>query len=135
MRILIDTNVLISAFVFGGRTRAFLLELLQSDHELIVTEYVEKELQEKLKAKWPDQQEKLLSLFKAIDFKFCKSAVDIHGVLRDPKDDPVLADARLHHVDVILTGDKDFLEADIDYPIILSPSLLDSWMKEKKSFT
>ena len=69
MRILIDTNVLISAFVFGGKAG------------------------------------KLMEL-------------------RDKKDIPILCDALFHNVDIILSGDKDFLEAGLDNPLVFSPSML-----------
>lgn len=42
------------------------------------------------------------------------------GQLRDVKDIPVLSDALHHHIDVILTGDKDFLEAELEYTLIYS---------------
>ena len=40
------------------------------------------------------------------------------------KDIPVLSDALYHKIDMILTGDKDFLEANLDKPLIFSPSML-----------
>jgi hypothetical protein len=29
-----------------------------------------------------------------------------------------------HHADIILSGDKDFIEADIERPLVFSPSML-----------
>jgi predicted nucleic acid-binding protein len=46
------------------------------------------------------------------------------GNLRDAKDIPVLSDALFHHADIILSGDKDFIEADIERPLVFSPSML-----------
>jgi predicted nucleic acid-binding protein len=37
-------------------------------------------------------------------------------LIRDPKDQPILNAAIVGGVDVILTGDKDFLCLDLDYP-------------------
>ena len=59
MKIMLDTNVLISAFVFGGKTGNLLIKLLSSGHELLVSEYIDKELKEKLELKWPDKAEKV----------------------------------------------------------------------------
>jgi hypothetical protein len=36
----------------------------------------------------------------------------------------MLSDAMTHKVDVILTGDRDFLEANLDYPQIFSPAMM-----------
>ena len=54
------------------------------------------------------------------------------GSLRDPKDIPVLSDALFHQVDVILSGDKDFLEADLEYPLVLSPATMLEFLENKK---
>ena len=40
MRILIDTNVLISAFVFGGKAGKLMELLFDESHELLVSAYV-----------------------------------------------------------------------------------------------
>ena len=42
--------------------------------------------------------------------------------VRDEKDRPILLAALYSGADIILTGDKDLLDADIDYPKIMSPS-------------
>ena len=54
----------------------------------------------------------------------------ILGQLRDKKDIPVLSDAIYHGVNILLTGDKDFLETDIATPKIISPSdLLENFLR------
>lgn len=42
--------------------------------------------------------------------------------IRDIKDRPILRAALKENVDVLLTGDKDFLESKIDKPLMLMPS-------------
>lgn len=91
MKIMLDTNVLISAFVFGGKVREVLATLFETDCDIYVSEYVDEEFL---------------------------------GQLRDAKDIPVLSDAIYHGADILLTGDKDFLEADIETPQIISPAEL-----------
>jgi hypothetical protein len=44
----------------------------------------------------------------------------------------VLSDALFHQVDVILSGDKDFLEADLEYPLVLSPATMLEFLENKK---
>lgn len=41
--------------------------------------------------------------------------------IRDMKDYPVLYTAIIENVDVLVTGDKDFKEVDIEKPDILTP--------------
>jgi predicted nucleic acid-binding protein len=42
--------------------------------------------------------------------------------IRDEKDKPVLASAIIADVDVLITGDKDFYDVEIERPEILSPA-------------
>lgn len=53
--------------------------------------------------------------------------------MRDAKDIPVLSDALYYQVDVILTGDKDFLEAELDKPIIYSLKMLEEFFEGSTS--
>jgi putative PIN family toxin of toxin-antitoxin system len=116
MKILHETNVLTSAFVFGGKAGQLLEKLFDSDFELLVSDYVNKEFHDKLNEKWPNKASKVYTLYRTLPFSFCSSSDTIGALLRDPKDNPVLSDAMMHKVDVILTGDRDFLEANLDYP-------------------
>lgn len=124
MKILLDTNVLISAFIFGGQAGTLLNMLFDSEHELYVSDYIDKELHEKLEEKWPQKAEKVYSLYHNLNINFCSSTEENLGKLRDKKDEPVLSDAIYHKIDVILTGDRDFLEAEIERPLIYSPSMM-----------
>ena len=58
------------------------------------------------------------------DFLFLTSTDKQYGKLRDKKDVPVLSDAIYYDVDVILSGDKDFLEAGLEHPAVKSVSEL-----------
>lgn len=42
--------------------------------------------------------------------------------IRDVKDRPILRAAKIAKVDILLTGDKDFLESGINTPKIINPS-------------
>lgn len=135
MKIMLDTNILISALVFGGKAEALLIQLLTSDCEVYVSEYVAKELSEKVALKWPDKAERLLKVYHQLPFHFCKSTEHMRGKLRDKKDIPVLSDALYYHVDIILTGDKDFLEAQIEKPMIFSIAMMNDFLQKKGKIT
>ncbi len=129
MKILLDTNVLISAFIFGGQAGCLLSMLFESEYKLYVSDYIDQEFRKKLKDKWPEKVDDVYNLYHQMDINFCKSTEEMQGMLRDVKDIPVLSDALYHHIDIILTGDKDFLEADIEYPLIFSPTMLLEYLR------
>lgn len=131
MRILIDTNVLVSAFVFGGKAGSLMTMLFESGHELMVSEYVDAEFKAILEMKWKEKSERVYSLYRTLPFVFCESSLRQMGYLRDTKDIPILSDALFHHVDVILTGDRDFIEARLEQPLAFSPSMLLDYLQSR----
>ena len=70
MRIMLDTNVLISALVFGGQPKQLLETLILSGHELLVSEYVCNEFIDKLKIKWSYKADKLIIFSPKMMFEF-----------------------------------------------------------------
>ena len=98
--------------------------LFETSHELLVSDYVDAEFKAILEMKWKEKAEKVYSLYHTLPFVFCGSSPMQLGTLRDAKDIPVLSDALFHNVDVILSGDKDFIEADLEHPLVISPSML-----------
>lgn len=131
MKIMLDTNVLISALIFGGQTGKLLEMLFDSDHELYVSEYVDQEFKEKLEIKWPAKADRVYNLYRQLDIHFCESTKEKLGELRDEKDIPVLSDAIYHDVDLILTGDKDFLEAGLDHPMVYAPVMMLDYLQSR----
>lgn len=63
---------------------------------------------------------------------FCASTKEKLGDLRDVKDVPVLSDAIVNHMDLILTGDKDFLEANLENPLVFSPAMLYEYLQKNQ---
>lgn len=132
MKIMLDTNVLISAFVFGGQTGKLLNLLFDSEHELYVSKYVDCEFKEKLEQKWPIKAKKVYNLYRQLNIHFCESTNLTLGDLRDKKDIPVLSDAIYHNIDLILSGDKDFLEAELKNPLVFSPIMMLEYLETKR---
>ena len=50
---------------------------------------------------------------------------EVVPVIRDPSDDYIVALAREHNADYIVTGDKDLLEWDVQRPPVISPAELE----------
>ncbi|MBR1858404.1 MAG: hypothetical protein IJ797_02780 [Selenomonadaceae bacterium] len=59
------------------------------------------------------------------------STDEVLGILRDKKDIPVLSDAIYHNVDILLSGDKYFLESGIRRPKIISPTILIEYLQQR----
>jgi len=119
IRVLVDTNVLISAFIFPTSTPADALRLVIGAHRLVLTRWVLDELDEVLERKWPDCQQALEEFLGGIDYELAgpgDPSVPISG----PDDQPILDAAVTSAVDVIVTGDKHFLSLGLDRPQVLN---------------
>ena len=110
MKILLDTNVLLSAFITGGRC-AELIEDAVHAHELYYTEFIAEEMRGKLRKKFKTSDAVALEAAEFLRrfFRRGETAVNVEAVCRDPDDDQVLADAAANHIEVVVTGDQDLL--------------------------
>lgn len=129
MKIMLDTNIIISAALFpnGKAAQAFFKALLPP-YIPIVCDYVIDELHRKFREKFPNRITELDAfLFHALNYIHVVStpedAVDVESAIRDPKDRPILRAALNANADFFLTGDKDFLESAVDNPRIISVSV------------
>ena len=126
MRIMLDTNIIISAALFpNGRAAQAFFKALQPPYQPLVCDYVVDELHRKFREKFPNRLTELEAfLFNALSFiKLVPTpyeAVNAEQRIRDPKDRPILRAALDAHADLFLTGDKDFLESSVTDPRIIS---------------
>ncbi len=126
MKIMVDTNVIISAALFpSGRAAQAFYKAMLPPYEPLVCEYIVDELHRKFREKFPDRLTELEAfLFNALSFiKVVPTPEDevvAENKVRDPKDRPILRAALNAHADLFLTGDKDFLESSITDPRIIS---------------
>jgi uncharacterized protein len=108
----LDTNVLISALVFGGNPRKVLDLCIKGDFVLVMSEEIYTELHRKVNQKFPqflEDLEKFEVLLRqdAILVRLGDITVD---TCRDPDDNRVLETAILGGCVFIVSGDKDLLE-------------------------
>jgi putative PIN family toxin of toxin-antitoxin system len=111
MIILLDTNVLIAAFIANG-VCARLLEYCFSHHQLVTSDFILTEYRQKLETKFrrsPEDIGEALSFLRSRMQIVMASTLE-EGVCRDPDDDNVLAAAMAGECQVLITGDKDLLE-------------------------
>lgn len=126
MKIMLDTNIIISAALFpNGRAAQAFFKALQSPYQPLVCDYVVDELHRKFRDKFPNRLTELEAfLYNALSFirlvPTPVEAVSVEQSIRDPKDRPILRAALAAHADLFLTGDKDFLESSVSDPRIIS---------------
>lgn len=128
MRILIDTNVLISAALFPNSIPARAFDLAVSGHYVaLVSEQNIEEMHRIFQKKFPHKRD-VLERFLASSMLSWEiipvpaEEVAVENAIRDINDRPILRAAVLAGADFLLTGDKDFLEANISKPKVLSPA-------------
>jgi putative PIN family toxin of toxin-antitoxin system len=110
VRVVLDTNVLVSALHFGGRPRRLLDEVLRGDHTLIIGPAILGELEAVLveTCGWTsDRAAAVRAELEAI--AEVVTPVEVPRVCRDPDDDQILAIAVIGAVDALVTGDADLL--------------------------
>lgn len=127
MRVLIDTNVLISAALGGGTPfQAYVKVASYPNHGLICEQNVD-EMKRIFNKKFPTRLDALNRFLAAalLTLELVPVPTDeeaTEGKIRDVKDRPILRAAIRAGADVLLTGDKDFLEAGLEKPIVLTPA-------------
>ena len=126
MKVMIDTNIIISAVLFpNGQAAKALYKALLPPYEPIICDYIVDELHRKFQEKFPHKRVELEAfLYRAHNTIAIVSTPaeenKAEAKIRDPKDRPILRAALNEHADLFLTGDKDFLESSIVDPRIIS---------------
>ena len=116
MRILIDTNVLFSALVFPNSKPAQALLCVADKHEMVLCDRNIAEIREILKRKAPRFLPDVEVMLAEMSYELIPAVDDAKKLIRDAKDQPILNAAIVYGVDIILTGDKDFLSLDMKHP-------------------
>ena len=126
MRVLIDTNIIVSAALFPKGKVAFVLSHLFDFHTVVIASYSIEESKKVFLNKFPEKLDILDSFYNEIEFELFETPVgidsDLFPKIRDIHDLPILASAILSDVDVLITGDKDFEGISLAKPLIFTPS-------------
>jgi putative PIN family toxin of toxin-antitoxin system len=110
VRIVLDTNVLIAAFIARGVCHE-LLEHCTLHHSLVTSEFILAELKEKLTEKFRFPTERAGEVDALLPSRMelvVPTSLD-SPVCRDSDDDNILATAAAGNCECIITGDKDLL--------------------------
>lgn len=110
MRILLDTNVLVSAILFGGLPPTLLDQVLRGDHTLVSSVPLVDELEDVLIERFDfDRATAGLARVELDTIADIVTPSSVQTVSRDPDDDIVLATAVAGQVQVLISGDKDLV--------------------------
>ena len=127
MKILIDTNVLVSAALNpNGVPAAAYKKAASYPNRGMICEQNLDELKRIFQQKFP---KKLAALEAFLDtarttlelVPVPKEEMALEAAIRDIDDRPILRAAVKAGADILLTGDKDFLSSDITHPAMMSP--------------
>ena len=123
MRVMLDTNILVSAFVFRSKKIYSVIDHIISHHELVLPSYVVDELKDVVGRKFPTLVGALDEFLTTISFTLAYSPRQIPSDLfeiRDAADAPILYTAIIEGIDVLITGDKDFDDVEVEMPVIMT---------------
>lgn len=110
-RVVIDSNVWISALVFGGQPRKVFERIIQQGQLIICSEAIVTEIRRVLSRKFPDfvhDFELLLIALERVIITIPLGSITI-AVCRDVDDNKILETAVLGDAEVIISGDNDLL--------------------------
>lgn len=124
MRIMLDTNVLISAILFPGDKINNMMNYIFLRHQLVLSSYVVEELKSVVRRKFPKKEPVIEKLLLMMSYEYVYTPDDMKENLfsiRDVKDYPVLYTPIIEDIDILITGDRDFEDIIIDKPLIMTP--------------
>ena len=125
MRVMLDTNVLLSVLLFPSERMDRLMRCIFEEHRLVLSSFVVDELHSVVERKFPTKAYAIDTLLSSMGYELVYTPREIRQglfTIRDAKDYPVLYTAIVEDGDVLVTGDKDFAGIEIDRPDILTPS-------------
>lgn len=125
MRIMLDTNVILSALLFSSKRMKEMLTVISMRHTLVLSSFVVEELHEVIRRKFPAKEIIIDTLLSKMGYELVYTPQHMEPHLfsiRDDKDYPVLYTAIVEGVDILITGDKDFADVEIEKPEILTPA-------------
>ena len=121
---MLDTNVLISALIFPGTRMDAMMNHIFTEHQLVLSSYVVEELKRVVRRKFSGKEAAIGKLLQKMSYEYVYTPEELDTELfhiRDVKDYPVLYTAIIEDVDILITGDKDFFDIEIDKPVIMTP--------------
>ena len=122
MKIMIDTNVIISSLIKQGSVPDIVLNYVCYNHDLVLCDQIINECYIVAKRRFPDKIDVLSNFFAQMKYKLVTAPGTEESKIIDVKDQNILNAAIANNVKILISGDKHFLELDLDAPQITNPS-------------
>lgn len=138
IRVVLDANVFVSAAIQRGASYRIVQRWLAGDaFDLVVSKGVLAEVEDVLTRPRLTKRiavDDALAYVRAIRTlaDVVEDAVVIASLTRDPDDDYLVALAREHAADVIVSGDKDLLEWEEQHPPVVTPSTFEHMLTPER---
>ena len=120
MKVMTDTNILFSALLFPESRPAKALFLVTEQHNLVLCDYIISELRSVVSRKRPDLIADIDVFLANLPYELIPAPRQPSKLISDPKDHPILNAAIIADVDIIISGDRHFLELEIEHPKTMS---------------
>lgn len=133
MKIVLDTNVLIAAFITHGTCNE-LLEHCAVAHEVVLSQFILNELQDKLARKFGFTEYEANSVVQLLTTR-CAVVTPLRltePICRNTDDDKIIGTALAGNCDCIVTGDKDLLDLRTAKGVRIMASPSDFWTMENQ---
>ena len=123
MRVMIDTNILISSILGHGTPFQAYVKAVSYPNQGVICSQIVDEMRRIFNRKFPKKipaMERFLTMaLQTLELvQIPETEFEQESSIRDVKDRTILRAAIAAHVDIILTGDKDFLESGLSHPQI-----------------
>jgi len=122
MKIIIDSNVLISAVYNPNSKPAHAVRDVCENHELLLCDHIVAECYDVVGRKFPQHTSVLDNLLTTLGYSLVVAPRGGSAHIVDSKDAPILNVAILENVDIIISGDNHFLSLDLERPKVLTPA-------------
>lgn len=132
MKVLFDSNILVSVILNPDSKPSSALFKAINFYEAYVCQATVEELHETFKKKFSEKIDDLnefekfiLPLMKILPVP--DEEIDLEKKIRDVDDRLILRSAVVAEIDIIISGDRDFLESGVKDPAILTPGQFTNW--------
>jgi putative PIN family toxin of toxin-antitoxin system len=122
VKILFDTNIIISALLNPASTPGRSLLHASEHHQLVLADHTIYELRDVTQRKFPKKQTDLETLLQTLPYELILAPQEANALIADPKDAPILNAAILADVEYIVSGDKHFQQMELEHPKVLTAS-------------
>ena len=120
MKILIDTNILISSVLFPNSKIAKVVLYVSDYYEIVLTKQIIDEFRRIIEKKFCSTIKESEELLNELEFELLDDNYLEKIKIRDPNDQIILNSAVENNIGYLLTGDKDFFVLNIQNPKCVS---------------